>query len=635
MCGISGLVWRSEPGRRRDAGQRAVRRMMAAIVHRGPDAQGIIVRDRVVLGHVRLTIIDRDGGSQPMLEPDGKIALSYNGEIYNFPKLIESATRRGYAFNSRSDTEAVLATYQQQGLAFDEQLNGMYAYALLDERVGGGRLLISTDPVGIKPLFLYEDDDVFLFASELRAIAVALLELGISPSVSERGVRSYLANGWVAAPETLLDGVRRLLPGERWIIDIDSGRASLHSCRLLPASTDTFDKPVSLDEQLRLTLADAVERQVISDVPLGFFLSGGVDSSLLLSLATSRGLATSTFTVRFSGSGHGVQASNEADVAARVAAILGSDHHELTIGEDTLTDSLDEVLSTMDQPIADPACLPLYHLSRFARQHVTVCISGDGGDELFAGYPRHEISRWQNHWRRVPSALRGGARSIVGLLPEAPSSGIMEKLRKARTGFRLLDAPGYMERLFPAAEADREANQLWHRPTIYHSDALMEADFAGQLAGQMLPKTDGMTMAHSLECRVPLLDLEVVELASAIPIHLKRQSGVGKLPLRRLLREYLPPSVTDSPKRGFRVPLTSWFRGDLAERIETNLLSSNARVHEFIDRDFTTDLVSRHISGAAEKSLQIWALLALETWLQNLSQVKLNATKSEPRIYTI
>ena len=608
MCGICGLVWRADPEARTPLGERAVRAMMTAMAHRGPDGSGVAMRGRAVLGHVRLAVIDLDGGAQPMDGAGGKVWLSYNGEVYNYPALAADAAARGWEFRTHGDTEAVLANFAQNGPLFDEALNGMYAYALLDERNGADEVWLGTDPLGIKPLFLYHDTEVTLFASELRAIAAGLTALGKPVQPSRAAVMQFFQNGWVPAPLALIEGTIRLQPGERWRIARGAG-PMLHSRRAVPAAAPV--KHAERGEALRELMTAAVRRQLISDVPLGFFLSGGIDSSLCVALAASMGCDTRSFTVRFAGEGRGVVQADESTAARAAALRLGSQHHELTVDERTLAGSLDTVFAAMDQPLADPACLPLFHLARMAREHATVCIAGDGGDELFAGYPRHRLAGWQQGWGRLPGPLRNLGGIAAEMLPLAPSAGVAEWGRKAGVGFRLLSGGHYMEPLFAGAAPAAP----WHGPVAYSADAMMHADFEGQLAGQMLAKTDSMTMAHGLECRVPLLDLELVAFAAGLPIAAKRSGAVGKLPLRSLLSEIMPGEITARPKRGFRVPLSSWFRGEMAERIRGSLLGPKAAAADFLGRERVGQVVNDHLNGRREGSLHIWALLAMESWL--------------------
>lgn len=614
MCGVCGVVWRPghviEPG----ASDRVTRAMMKAMQHRGPDGDGVHLGDRVALGHLRLAVIDVESGAQPMSSPDGRVTLVFNGEIYNFLDLKPDLAARGWQFQSRSDTEVMLAGHVLEGDVSDRRLNGMYAYARLEQTGLGEVVTLAIDPIGIKPMYVAETRTAFVFASELRGIIAALKSLGESPEMDQQSVAQYLALGWTPAPRTLLKGVRKLLPGGRLRLHAATGEMELLQALPLPEKVET-----ATIEDLEEALRAAVRRQMISDVPLGFFLSGGVDSSLLVALAAEMGLEPLTFTVRFAGDGHGVAAANEADVARAVADHFSTRHHECEVTAAVLSANLDDALAAMDQPLADPACLPLLLLSRFARQQVTVCLSGDGGDELFAGYPRHQMTGWKQQWRRLPASIRSPLRAAVGVLPRAPATGAAEFLRKARVGFDLLDDETYYPGPF-GGERGRGLDPqpqlpIWARDVAYDGDAMLEADFSGELAGQMLPKTDHVSMWASLECRVPLLDLEVVSRAREMPLSQKRQGGRGKLPLRELLGRRLPTSISERPKQGFRVPLTSWFRGELAGVVRERLLSTSHPAAGVLPAEAVEGLVNRHLSGAGEHSIQIWSLLALQTWM--------------------
>jgi asparagine synthase (glutamine-hydrolysing) len=619
MCGIFGLVWREgSVAGGVEAIREAANLMRDSIDHRGPDGAGLIEGEGFLLGHLRLALIDPEGGRQPMTSPDGRVALSYNGECYNFPELMLDLSRRGWTFATRCDSETLLAGYCLHGENFDERLNGMYAYAIHDGREGRGAIQLSTDPIGIKPLFLCERDGLVLFASELRAIVVALQRLGRSADIDQRALAAYLRLGWIPAPLSLVSGARKLLPGERWRIDLASAAAQHRSTRGWPAEPARARDVAEFDEVFGDALAKAVNRQMISDVPVGFFLSGGIDSSLLLAVARQQGHDASSFTIRFTGGGHGVAAADEAEVASAVAKKLGSTFHCINVDGDTLHATLTETLSAMDQPLADPACLPLLLLSRFARDTVKVCLSGDGGDELFAGYPRHGLIDVRRRWHRAPRALRALTRQTARALPSAPGSGFRESLRKARVAHGLIDAAEYVSGPFAEQVEAERAIEPWNFDVPAESRAVMEADFHGQLAGQMLPKTDNMTMAASLECRVPLLDLELVGLAASAPFEWKRSSRSGKLPLRRQLARYLPPEITNRPKHGFRVPLTSWFRGSMADEVQDRLLARNGAVEDFLGRGTVRVLLEEHLSGRAEHSVRIWSLLALDNWLGRL-----------------
>lgn len=614
MCGICGVVWRGDRRAQPEESRRVVTAMMAAMKHRGPDGEGIHIGRRAALGHLRLAVIDVESGAQPMHAPERRATLVFNGELYNFLDLKPDLAARGWRFETRSDTEVMLAGHMLDGDDFDRKLNGMYAYARLDDTPAGEVVTLAVDPVGIKPIYVAETPDAVVFASELKGILAALKVLGVAPRMDPQSVAQYLSLGWTPAPRTLLHDVRKLPPGGRLRIHASTGQIEELPPQQLPAKG-----PLADVEALEATLQAAIRRQMISDVPLGFFLSGGVDSSLLVGMASEMGIEPRTFTVRFAGEGHGVAGANEADVAREVAQTFRTQHHECVVTSDVLAAHLDEALDAMDQPIADPACLPLLLLSRFAREQVTVCLSGDGGDELFAGYPRHRLTGWKQSWNAVPGVIKAPLRAATGLLPRAPSAGAGEVLRKAGVAFRLMDDHGYYPGPF-SGERSRVLNPVprlpsWASGVDHDGDAMLEADFAGELAGQMLPKTDHVSMSASLECRVPLLDLEVIAVARSIPLAQKRRGAQGKLPLRTLLARRLPAHIAGRPKHGFRVPLTTWFRGELSGLVRERLLSNDHPAGGVLPAAAVHELVEQHLSGGAEHSIQIWSLLALQTWM--------------------
>ncbi|MGX7951277.1 asparagine synthase (glutamine-hydrolyzing) [Tsuneonella sp. HG249] len=618
MCGVFGLVWRPDAIATSQVARAAIDAMGTATAHRGPDGTGLAERTGVMLGHHRLAIIDVEAGAQPMCAQNGAVALSYNGEVYNFQELRRDLADRGWQFTTRSDSETVLAGYCLDGVGFDARLNGMYGYAILDERTEDRSIVLSIDPMGIKPMFLWQGDGITLFASELRAIVQGLKALGQTVTTDARAVAAYLRLGWVPGPLSMIEGAKRLLPGERWVIDVRSAEARLHSTRPWPSTAERPRDEREFGAVFSAALKEAITRQMISDVPLGFFLSGGIDSSLLVAVAREQGRDPASFTIRFSGDGHGVEAANEAEVARAVADKLGTPFNCIDVDESTIRGTLERTLSSMDQPLADPACLPLLLLSEFAREQVKVCISGDGGDELFAGYPRHALAPARATWRRLPPSLKAIGGRIAGLLPEAPSTGLAEVSRKARVAYALLDAEEYISGPFADSVAPDRSLEPWNYDARSDAYALMRADFDGQLVGQMLPKTDNMTMAASLECRVPFLDLELVSLAATAPIAWKRHGRIGKVPLRNELARYLPREITGRPKHGFRVPLTSWFRGSMANEIQDRVASREDMFDEVLGEGVARTTVETHLAGRAEHSVRIWALLALDNWLARL-----------------
>jgi len=621
MCGIAGLIWRHKADGNTARGRAIISDVLRSMQHRGPDGQGIEADNAMALGHLRLSIIDIEGGVQPMSALDGQIRLSYNGEIYDYADRMSQQAAQGWSFKTRSDTETLIAGYVQEGPDFDTVLNGMYSYAMLDRRSGPGHIQIGLDPVGIKPLFIAETGQAILFASELRGMVAGLAALGVPLGVDDVAVSEYLTLGWVPAPNSLIKGVRRVHPGARMRISLPDSRGQ--SAHISTLAARPLPVAATSDEPLAQTLKDAIRRQVVADAPLGFFLSGGIDSSLLVSLASQAGIQPKTFTIRFTGGGHGVDKANEADVARAVADACGADHHELSVSAGMLADEFDNAFAAMDQPIADAACLPLLMMSRFARDTVKVCLSGDGGDELFLGYPRHKLVSAQAWWRSLPRPVQGVGRGVLNVLPTAPAQGFKEILRKVRVGGELVANPFYATGPFSGRFGRYLKNSVtlpdWAQNVAATNEAMFEADMLGQLSGQMLPKTDHVTMYASLEVRVPFLDLEMIAAARAMSVQEKRAGGVGKAPLRALLAQSLPPEITNRPKQGFRVPLTSWFRNELAADVKSRLLDHSNPATGAIAKSDVEALLQDHIAGNAEHSVRIWALLALQSWLDRLT----------------
>lgn len=616
MCGIAGLVWNKPVRNSEEKGGSIVSTMLRAMQHRGPDGDGLIAQENFALGHLRLSIIDPEHGAQPMSCQTDKIHLSYNGEIYNYKQHREKQINQGWQFTTHSDSETLLAGYTIDGVDFDSDLNGMYAYAIVDQRPGKNWVQLGIDPVGIKPLYVTKCNHVTLFASEIRAILAAIHALGENVSLDRAALGQYLQLGWTPPPNTLLSNVMKLEPGNRLQIDLRSATITPLQTRSMPKAT--VEPTLEIGE----VLEKVVRRQIIADTPLGFFLSGGIDSSLLVATAKHIGVQPKTFTVRFSGEGHGISEADESEVARQVAEYCGAEHHELTVSANTLRDDLDNALRAMDQPIADPACLPLLVLARFAREHVKVCLSGDGGDELFLGYPRHRLLKYKANWKRIPSFARETILRTAQCFPLSPSQGLPEKLRKIRVGINLLNTPQFFAGPFSGCHASM-LNQcsllpIWASHVSAVAEDVFEADMLGQLAGQMLPKTDHVTMFAGLETRVPFLDHEMISVAQTIPISEKIKDGMNKAPLRKLLENYLPHDISKRPKQGFRVPLTSWFRYDLAKDVQDRLLGGQDYTGGLIERSAIEALLKEHISGQAEHSIRIWALLALQSWLSQI-----------------
>jgi asparagine synthase (glutamine-hydrolysing) len=617
MCGITGFAGRAGGEREREASLRA---MCAAIVHRGPDEEGRYLASDVALGMRRLSVMDPAMGQQPMTNEDGTLQLVFNGEIYNPRQLRRALVARGHAIATSSDTEVIVHLYEELGDDVVDALRGMFAFALWDTR--RQRLLIARDRVGIKPLYYWEHAGGLAFASELRSL-LAMREF--TPRVSAQAVAQYLTFGYVPETHCIFEGVRKLPPGHRLTWD-PSGALQIgrYWSPLRDERTDLGDAEAV--GTLRTLLRESVELHLESDVPLGAFLSGGIDSSAVVAqMAQLVPGRVKTFSIGFDETSH-----NEAPHAAQVAREIGTEHTELIVRPDA--DSLvDSVITGFDEPFGDPSALPTFLVSQMAREHVTVALSGDGGDELFGGYTRYTelLSR-----RELSGFTRTVLARVAGYLPHG-----------VRGRNRLLDMSRTLRGRYAATVATpaavREGGMLNDSlaDQIPPMDALLSAafspvagrdllsqmtavDLATYLPGDILTKVDRMSMSVSLEARVPLLDHHIVEFAMSLPSRMKVRNGVGKWLLREAIVGLVPPRVLTYPKRGFGVPLEEWFRADLRYRLDA-LLEPTSRIAPYIDHDAVARLVNEHQAARRDHHHMLWRLLALDIWLGALAEGRL------------
>jgi asparagine synthase (glutamine-hydrolysing) len=617
MCGIAGFAGRAVSEREREVSLRA---MCAAIVHRGPDEEGRYLAPDVGLGMRRLSVMDPAMGQQPMGNEDGTLQLVFNGEIYNHRQLRRELVARGHVLATSSDTEVIVHLYEEMGDDVVDALRGMFAFALWDTR--RQRLLIARDRVGIKPLYYWEHAGGLAFASELRSL-LALPEF--IPRVSTPAVAQYLTFGYVPETHCIFEGVRKLPPGHRLTWESDGTlRTAPYWSPFRPERAEIRDGE-AVDE-LRALLRESVALHLESDVPLGAFLSGGIDSSAVVAqMAQLVPGRVKTFSIGFDEETH-----NEAPHAALVARELGTEHTELIVRPDA--DSLvDSVITGFDEPLGDPSALPTFLVSQMAREHVTVALSGDGGDELFGGYTRYAelLTR-----RELPGITRDVLARVAGYLPHG-ARGRNRLLDMSRTlhgrytatvaapasvheggllGATLAAAMPPMDALLSAAFSPVAGRDLLAQMTA--------VDLTTYLPGDILTKVDRMSMSVSLEARVPLLDHHIVEFAMSLPSRMKQRDGVGKWLLREAITGLVPPRVLSHPKRGFGVPLARWFRADLRYRLDA-LLEPTSRIAPYVDHDAIVRLVSEHRAGRRDHSHMLWRLIALEIWFGALAEGRL------------
>jgi asparagine synthase (glutamine-hydrolysing) len=621
MCGIYGIL--SLSGSRR-CDPALLARMGRMLTHRGPDDEGSFVDDELLLGMRRLSIIDVSGGQQPISSEDGQVVAVCNGEIYNFQRLRTELERAGHRFATGSDSEVIVHLYEERGAAFLEELEGMFALALWDR--SRRRLIVARDALGIKPLYYASVAGQFAFASEAKAL---LLVPPLRARLDPGALSQYLAVGYVCAPASLFAGVRKLLPGEA--LTIENGSVSSRRFWRLAPAVDATMSEADWIAATRAELERAVREQMVSDVPLGAFLSGGIDSSAvvaLMSRASDRPVRS--YSIGFRGSS-GAELYNELPFARIVARAFNTEHHEIIVQPDVAA-LLPQLIWQLDEPIADAAFITTYLVAKFARQDVTVILSGVGGDELFGGYQRYVDEYYRARYRLIPRALRRGLlEPLVRRLPSDRHTALLNKLRLARA-FVLADSLGFEERyrrymeVFSSAERDRLLRQGASdgddciARAFAAADSpdplrrLMDVDLATQLPEDLLMLTDKMSMAVSLECRVPLLDQRLVRLAARLPGKLRIRGGELKHTLKRALQDCLPAEILRRGKRGFGAPIGAWFRAELAPLLREVLSEAALERRGLLDPQAVARVVREHEQRVADRTDHLLALVALEIW---------------------
>lgn len=604
--------------------------MNAQITHRGPDDEGYFCDGAVALAMRRLSIIDLSGGHQPITNEDESAWIVFNGEIYNYRELRAELQSSGHEFRTHTDTETILHAYEQSGADCVHRFNGMFAFAIWDGKAR--TLFLARDRLGIKPLYYYWDGENLVFGSEIKALLeCALVQREINP----RAIWDYLGYRYVPAPETMWRQIRKLPPGHRMTLHADRGTLEVERYWDIRYTDAPERRSAAADlQQFSDLFVDAVERRLIADVPVGILLSGGLDSSAVAAaVAEVHNAPLSTFSVAFEEGGD----FNETRYARQVAGHLGTDHHEVVIGYREFRDFLTDFVWYTDEPLADPASVPLYYVSRLAAQRVKVVLSGEGADEVLAGYNFAGIvAQWQRlaRFQRLPRWLRSALPgAIAGVLRRPELRDRIARGNVPVVEYNRTFLP-YMSKVFTTAEK----RALWpDAPPLPDSDELLRSyyDRAGTrdplhqllyaycqdwLVEDLLMKADKMTMANSIELRVPFLDYRLVEWLAARPADLKvGRIGNGQLTTKRLLREFaaarLPAAILERPKQGFPVPLDDWLRGDLGGLARDALLGDDSRSADWFDRAELARVVERGTTnGDSDQAHRVWLLLVLELW---------------------
>ena len=626
MCGITGLF---DTSGKRGIDRDVLHRMNESLHHRGPDQGDLYLETGIGLGHRRLSLIDLAAGRQPLFNEDGSVAIVFNGEIYNYRELMAELIGLGHVFRTRSDTEVIVHAWEQWGVDCLKRLRGMFAFGLWDRNQQS--LFLARDHIGVKPLFYsLQPDGYFLFGSELKSImTVPTVERKFDPTAIE----DYFAFGYIPDPKTIYSQVKKLCPGHYLLIKVGDTKLTQIQYWDIPFAPTVLKSEADIERELIERLTESVKSQMVSEVPLGAFLSGGVDSSAVVALmAQNNPDPITTCSIAFDD-----PAYDESAFAQQVAQRYNTQHHTQTVRDDShaLTDLL---ANLYDEPFADSSAIPTYRVCQLAREKVTVALSGDGGDENFAGYRRYRYAMAEQQLRsKIPSVIRAPVFGALGKL--YPKLDWAPQFLRAKTTFEALSkdlVEGYFHGV--SIMADRERQKLFSKAfraelqgyaavdvMRAHADnapvedplsLIQYLDFKTYLPGDILTKVDRASMAHSLEVRVPLLDHQFVEWVSGLPSSLKLNGSEGKYILKKSLKPYLSDDILYRSKKGFSVPLAAWFRGPLKQLVRDTVLHPRMTDSNIFNLDYLQHVVEQHESGRKDYSTTLWALLMFAAFLR-------------------
>jgi asparagine synthase (glutamine-hydrolysing) len=618
MCGITGVL-RLRGGR---VEVDRLRKMADAIAHRGPDDEGFFTDGPVGFGFRRLAIVDLAGGHQPMSSDDGQVTVIVNGEIYNFPELRQELERLGHKFTTNVDIEVVLHGYRQWGDDVLRRLNGMYSIAVWDARKE--RLMLARDRAGVKFLYYRVDADELVFGSELRAIHAGV---AARPALDPVALNLFLRYRYTPSPLTIYDGVRKLAAGTKLVAE--GGKVTVERYwDYDPAPLDPAPTPAQAQEEVLARYTEAVRKQLMSDVPVGLLLSGGVDSALLLALMNKQGSAWRTFTV-----GYGPEyANDELADAAHTARLFGARHTEIRLDRAGFEAGLSAVVDAIEEPIATPSIVALYNLCGRVAEDVKCALIGQGPDELFGGYTRHLGVRYGQAWRALPGPVRGAAGAALNRLPRADtvrrglnSLDVADRMRRYQQVFSLLPGPTVDGLFADGVLPDNPGDVIldcWADavPRMAVDDELAAFQYLEvnhSLPDELLLAGDKLSMCHSLELRVPYLDHDIIEYVGRLPASLKVRHGARKWLHKRLCRDYLPAEIVRRPKRAFaRDVVDRWYRDSLSGKVSDTLLADDALIYRLMRRERVQQMVDDHRAGRRDHHKIIFSLVVTEEWLR-------------------
>lgn len=620
MCGICGTYGLTDKD--------LLSRMCGSLSHRGPDDEGHYYGSVVMLGMRRLKVIDLNTGNQPIFNEDRSIAVVYNGEIYNYQDNREFLEGKGHKFYTHSDTETIIHLYEEFGDNCVERLRGMFAFALWDTK--SERLILSRDRVGIKPLYYYLKDGVLIFASELKAL---LQSPQIKKEINFRALHDYLTYMCVPAPDTIFQDIYKLEPG--YMIICEHGKVEIKRywdvCSQIDISGGLFKDEAAISEKMYALILESIKSHLISDVPLGVFLSGGLDSSSIVAITSEiLNRPVKTFSI-----GYEDDYYNELDNARLVAKRYGTDHHEYIVGPTSIKD-IQEILYFFDEPFADSSAIPTYYVSKYARQNVTVALSGDGGDELFGGYGNYKADKIGLVYKKIPASIRNGLiPAITDIIPDAADYlSTKARLKKilSISGMSSEESHVFWLSCF-SDEAKRELYSDIRLKMLLDTNSLdryiryfdvydmtdfinscIYVDIKTVLPNDYLTKVDRMSMANSLEVRVPFLDHKLLEFAMSISSKYKLKGLTTKYLLKKMMKDKLPEEIIKGRKKGFSIPLSRWFREDFSVLIKEFISEDIIRNRGYFNYEFIERLAAEHLSGKKDNSKQLWTLICLEIW---------------------
>ncbi|MGH9970116.1 MAG: asparagine synthase (glutamine-hydrolyzing) [Pyrinomonadaceae bacterium] len=635
MCGIAGFVENSGHGDSdpREAA-RVLERMCRVIRHRGPDDQGLFVKDSVALGMRRLSIIDLAGGHQPMAGEDGLVTIVFNGEIYNFLELQPLLEARGHCFKTRSDTEAIVHAYEEFGPGCADLLRGMFAFAIWDERKK--KLFIARDRVGKKPLYYgLTSKGTFVFGSELKSL---LQHPEVEREINPEALDAYFTLGYVPDPLSIFLNIHKLPPGHH--LSFADGRVSIQQYWDFTFEPADSRREEDYTDELRSLLDESVRLRLISDVPLGAFLSGGIDSSTVVALmARHMGQPVKTFSIGFHEDSY-----NELEYARLTAQKFETDHQEFFVTPE-ICDIVDELVWHFDEPFADSSAIPTYIVSKLAREHVKVVLSGDGGDEVFGGYTRYVVERKRSVFSHLPGFVRKGfmeplshrlphgtlGRNFIHNVALDPVERYLDSMSVfSGLNRELLYTADFKRSLGEGSQtAARFRNLASNVRTEEAIDRLLYIDSKTYLPGDILTKVDRMSMAVSLEARAPLLDHKLIEFMGKTPATLKLAGDATKYLLKQAVKDLVPDEILSRSKQGFGVPIQEWINKQLRSRIRETLASSQIRQRDYLEPGYVEILLDEHERGRRDHSMAVWALFMFELWHREFMDVRANVVESD------